>query len=137
MQTYAKVVHDANISFTKLGHEECEVCSKHACHVKEFGAGSCPPTCTLCIEFEEHRQRYTRSRQEYRKEADRELGANEGIYSADLMKVVLLPVMPQQACFFTRRLAVYNETFAPLMPEGKEAKRLPISTKRYIRRSLA
>lgn len=41
------------------------------------------------------------------------------VYSMDLQKVLLLPILPEsKTCFFTSRLVVFNETFASLKLKG-------------------
>ena len=56
--TYTRVLHEMNISFAKLGHEECEVCLKHALHECEgdkVERDGCKKTteeeCECCKEF--------------------------------------------------------------------------------------
>lgn len=42
------------------------------------------------------------------------------VYSMDLQKVLLLPIIPEsKTSFFTSRLVVFNDTFASLKPKGK------------------
>jgi len=106
---YLKVVREMNISFTKLGQEECETCTKFNFHGK-----SCPGNlldCEECLNHSEHKKTYESARESYRK--DKEAGKNA--FAVDLQKVLLLPHMQEfKAAIFTPRLVTFNETFAPL-----------------------
>jgi hypothetical protein len=115
LETYRKEVVGKNIGFTQLGSEECEHCTAHTNHLKE--PGHLDDECAICADWEAHRIRYIRARQEYRSDADREWKKDELVVSADLMKVMVLPILPEKEAIFTPRLVVYNETFAVLIPK--------------------
>lgn len=79
-----------NISFAKLGHEECERCTKfklhNADHVKNIDQ-----SCLLCTEWELHHDKFQKARQMYAKSVDDtkiEEYHQSGtvIYSMDLQK---------------------------------------------------
>ena len=133
---YYKEIKDMNISFVKLGEEECEDCDLHDKHltddhgildVKERSKTD-PDTkksekitiagCEVCLEYSSHMQYAKESRAEYRKDKERWIGASndaERIVSADLQKVIMLPILPGlKKAIFCKRIVMFNETFAPL-----------------------
>ena len=51
--TYRKTVKSMNISFTKLGEEECEVCMSSKQHEHDND----PASCTICKEIKIHEEK--------------------------------------------------------------------------------
>ena len=138
---YYKEIKDMNIGFVKLGEEECEACDLHDNHLKEkhglheekdrrrivdpnskkqeklFFQG-----CKPCEEYTKHVSFANQSRIGYRNDRDREWD-DEIIVSADLQKVIMLPVMPGlKKVIFCKRIVMFNETFAPLGGEKNHGK---------------
>ena len=106
---YNKVILEMNISFTKLGEEECETCSKHEFHLKTCQGNQLE--CVLCMQYSIHKESYQSARESYK--TDKETGKKA--FAVDLQKVGLLPRIPQfKTVIFTPRLVTFNETFAPL-----------------------
>jgi len=106
---YHKVVNEMNISFTKLGEEECETCSKYDFHVKSCDGNNLD--CLICLQYSVHKETYQLARESYK--IDKESGKKA--FAVDLQKVGLLPRIPQfKTVIFTPRLVTFNETFAPL-----------------------
>ena len=128
-QRYRQEVASMKISFTVLGHEQCETCKIHAHHnMTDHGLGKNSVDdhtdgCDACARHREHITRARDARAEYRRDADREWDQDETICSADLMKVSLVPVLPHKAAVFTPRLIVFNETFAPLVQKGARSQK--------------
>ena len=138
-RAYAKRVSKKKISFCKLGEEECEVCDifeVHECAAglgeelqkgvkgrsKEIMAMVIPEACKECDEWVIHMNKAIRSRKEYRNDADMYPVEHSQFLSADMQKVQMLPRLPGvKTAVFTRRITVYHETFAPLIP-AKEIK---------------
>ena len=156
-QTYRKTVVSLNISFTKLGEEQCETClmyerNKH-CHddvnslpsetqgaqttnVQVDHASSSQPTeqienvevcnnvqpanvsdCAQCTAWKNHVDRAHEARANYRLEKQSE---DTSVRSVDLQKVIMLPrIQGCKSVMFTRRLVVFNETFATVGCEEK------------------
>jgi hypothetical protein len=113
--SYNKILKSMNIAFTKLGNEECEKCQTFTLH--EHGKENLQPDCESCLIFEAHHERYTLARKAY--EEDKSMGAagltTFKVCSADMMKVVMLPMMEQfKAAIFEPKLATYTQTFTPL-----------------------
>lgn len=75
-----------NISFVKLGHEECETCVEIEEHRKVGSGTECGDTCTLCSGYEKHLEYAKIARMEYRKDGD-EATADELVMAVDLQKV--------------------------------------------------
>ena len=115
--TFRRILKDQNIGFTPLGQEECELCCEYLEHVKIVSHDE--TNCELCATYAEHKLNYTRAREEYRMDADREWDSAEVVVSADLMKVFVLPVLPFKECVFTSRLVAFNLTFALLNGKKK------------------
>ena len=118
-----------NISFVKLGEEECEVCVIHSNHlsedhglkkkdqsiVEEDGRSRTIylPDCKACKKFSTHMDFAKEARTAYRR--DHANVPNQKTVSADMQKVVMLPCLPGiKEAIFCKRLVAFNETFAPL-----------------------
>lgn len=105
------VTNEMNISFTKLGHEQCETCEEYDLHKKSHPICD---SCDLCMEFQFHRKKYIESRKLYDKQ--RKLNTEtKSYYSGDMEKVIMLPRLEMfKKAIFSSRLSAYNDTFAPL-----------------------
>lgn len=113
---YRSVVRDMGISFTKLGHEQCEGCENFALHDKAHTKNNLNMTCDECRKWHDHIQRADASRAEYRQDRDTvSVSSNTIIFSADLQKVIMLPRIDVfKTVLFTRRIIAFNESFVPL-----------------------
>ena len=130
-ETYRKTVSDLNISFTKLGEEECEKSTAHEEHLQTPGHhgegggglvedGNAPGECDVCREWREHKDRAKASREMYQDNSKQEWPAECCVRSVDLQKVIMLPRMPgNKTAIFTKRIVAFHETFATV---GKKAK---------------
>ncbi|CAB0010906.1 unnamed protein product [Nesidiocoris tenuis] len=90
-ELYRQQVAKLNISFMKLGHEECfdcaafkEHCSSDQGHSKTQLADGCEP----CKEWSDHHERYKKTRIHYQTDVIKECSPAELIVSADLQKLV-------------------------------------------------
>ena len=116
---YQQIFKSMNIGMTKLGHEECELCKEFELHKK---CCNCDVVCSLYSNYAAHRKRYTEARQRYREDAAAEEDPQKQVFSADLQKVLLLPMIDQfKKTIFTSRLVCFNETFAPLSKSAKKS----------------
>lgn len=118
---YRKIVsEDMNISFTQLGHEECEKCESfslnHSHNKDQLQEG-----CEYCVNYKNHIEKANNSRKEYRKDVNAAMEnikfkiTDEIFYSAELQKVIMLPRLDTfKEVIFTPRLIVFNESFVPL-----------------------
>ncbi|XDV25699.1 hypothetical protein PO909_029572, partial [Leuciscus waleckii] len=112
-ETYRKAVKELNISFTKLGEEECEHCLQHEIHLNTEHQADGNSQCHSCLQWEEHKRRAEIGSQHYRLDAEREEVDDQVIRSVDLQKVIMLPRMPGvKSAVFTRRITAFHETFA-------------------------
>lgn len=85
---YREVVSSLNISFSRLGHEECWNCEKFKIHGQTSGhtKDSIDENCQECILFNTHRKKYTQSRKLYKIDSENQNKENI-VVSADLEKV--------------------------------------------------
>ena len=128
---YRKVVKNLNISFVKLGEEECEICELHTSHLSEEHKLSESehntqsengkttkkvfPDCATCDRFQKHIQTAKEARSSYQDEKKKVLSSNEIVVSVDMQKVIMLPRLPGiKQAIFCKRLVLFNETFAPI-----------------------
>ena len=135
--SYFRRVQQMNISFAKLGEEECEVCIEilhHECSAQnpstedtkkaERLANIKPGECQKCDAWTQHINKSYESRNAYRKDADTYPEPEKYCVSADLQKVIMLPRLPGvKKCVFTRRIIAFNETFAPLVATDEVKKK--------------
>ena len=115
---YRKVVKQLNISFTKLGQEECELCEKFFIHNPDREMIR-HRNCDSCKDYEKHRERYILARKRYEVDADKQTQKKNNpdtlIFAADLEKVIMLPRMEQfKTVMFCPRLIVFNQSFVPI-----------------------
>ena len=127
-----------NISFLKLGEEECERCDLHDKHVEENihkvdkhelskldeNGQNRKPTfvdCADCVDFELHIKTRNEARERYCEEKNQEWTDNKKVVSVDMQKVIMLPRLPGlKVVVFCKRIVVFNETFAQKMERIKQ-----------------
>ena len=130
-----------NISLVKLGEEECELCDLHEHHLQEMHNLNAKemkevdptsfksqlkhfPDCPACASHSKHIDYAKESRELYRQDGVQEKNPNCAIYSGDMQKVLMLPLMPgMKKSIFCQRLLMFNETFAPV---GGSKNRKPV-----------
>lgn len=124
-ELYREEVDKMNISFVKLGHEECEVCEHFKMH--PHTAEELDDNCEGCQFWKKHNDRATVSRELYKEDKERSGQLkDEIIYSMDMQKVIMLPRLDMfKSVVFAKRLSVYNETFAPV-GSSKKSKIVPV-----------
>lgn len=115
---YRCQVKKKNISFARLGNEECETCESMRLHGhKEDNLQL--DNCDVCKSWKVHIDLAKEARELYQQEV-KENDKSNSYFSADLEKVIMLPRLETfKKVLFTKRLSVYNESFAPL---GKKAR---------------
>lgn len=87
--TYRQVVAEENISFVKLGHEECWSCEIFNLHIKQVSHDkeNLPEDCDVCQTWSTHTQKAKSSREAYQKDGELDNKSSDLIVSADLQKV--------------------------------------------------
>lgn len=92
-EVYRKEVSNQNISFTKLGHEECWDCERYEIHKKDakhdYKNTATIKECDICKDMEVHMTKAIKARQEYQNDAAKAKDLNDLFVSADLQKVCL------------------------------------------------
>ena len=137
--TYQKIIQSMNISFAKLGEEECEDCEAYRLHehdselvdneinfpgvdtdkLKEKGLPEPQGGCNKCRNWASHIIKAEIARKAYREDKIKQANGHEEFFAADLQKVIMLPRLPGvKTAMFTRRRILFNETFAPLGGHG-------------------
>ena len=119
-----------NISFVKLGEEECEECIIYEGHKhpneengeKETNSGeNVNEECETCLAWKKHIETARISRKLYKEDAALKQGDLTKYFSVDMQKVIMLPRIPGvKTAVFTKRLVAFHETFAPLGKFSKE-----------------
>ncbi|KAL2089719.1 hypothetical protein ACEWY4_014407 [Coilia grayii] len=126
-ETYRKAVKSKNISFTKLGEEECESCLLQNQHVRADHQGEASENCTQCERWQQHISEAVETRLHYRSDADRDWPDDTSVRSVDLQKIIMLPRMPSvKSAVFTRRISAYHETFAPVGKKTNKNKTISV-----------
>ena len=127
---YRNKVKNLNVSFVKLGEEECKVCEMHISHLKEEHMLSEIQhtqstdgrknkkvflNCAKCETFQKHIITATEARSSYQNEKVRVVQSNKMVVSVDMQKVIMLARLPGlKQTVFCERLALFNESFAPV-----------------------
>jgi len=113
-QTYRRVLSSMNISFVKLGEEECEECMLYN-NNHQHADSNATDDCADCVKWREHIERARVSHKRYQDDRALIHDDNTAVMSVDMQKVLMLPRLPGvKTCVFTRRLVAFHETFAPI-----------------------
>lgn len=116
---YRRVIKELNISFAKLGNEECEIYKLHNPNPEIRHRN-----CTECKEYEIHNSRYILARQKYNEDKIRQMNiqnqnSDTMYYSVDLEKVIMCPRLDEfKVAIFCPRLILFNESFEIARHEG-------------------
>lgn len=107
---YRETVKSLNISFTKLGHEECDRCESYKIHNPDMTIRHIK--CSICREQDQHLDKAVSARNAYQCSS---CDGETVCYSADLQKVIMLPRMESiKSVVFCPRLIAFNESFVPV-----------------------
>lgn len=120
-ETYRRKIKAKRISFTKLGHEECDTCESF----KLYGhtETNIQDSCDKCKQWKNHVERAKESRHLYKEQATTPPDSNTVCVSTDLQKILMLQRLDMfKKVIFQRRLIAYNETFVPLGKVSKSNK---------------
>jgi len=125
--TYRAMVKEMNISFAKLGQEECETCNmfqiNKTSHEHEWQSDPDAEYdgCDLCKNQKQHISNAIKARTSYRVDSSTKWPDSTSVRSVDMQKVIMLPRLPglKTACF-TRRIIAFHETFAVVGTQGSK-----------------
>ncbi|XP_031356311.1 uncharacterized protein LOC116180454 isoform X2 [Photinus pyralis] len=124
---YRTTLRDLNISFVKLGHEDCFVCEKSDLHFKstDHKKNSLNEICVDCKQYERHILKAQQAREQYKADGAAANANGKPVFSGDLQKVIMLPRFESlKDVIFAQRLVAFHETFAPV---GTKSKRKPLA----------
>ncbi|CAM4578379.1 unnamed protein product [Leuciscus chuanchicus] len=112
-ESYHKVVKHKNISFAKLGEEQCEECLLQDQHMKKDHDGDGHDMdCLQCQRWHGHKESAVQSRIIYQADAEKDWPEDTLMKSVDLQKEEVLPRMPGlKTSIFTKRIMAFHETF--------------------------
>lgn len=109
VEVYRQTLKQMNVSLRQPKSDLCEDCA--------FFKQSLENELNENIEIQltSHRAKAEQANLEYKKNSEEVADPTRRIYSMDLQKVIILPIMPQsKTAIFTSRLVVFNQTFATL-----------------------
>lgn len=105
-----------NISLKKPNSDKCEDCFTLMNEIENSQDED--EIEVIKTKLEKHKSKASKANYLYKMDANINIITTR-VYSMDLQKVLLLPILPEsKTCFFTSRLVVFNETFASLKPKG-------------------
>lgn len=118
-ELYRSVLKSMNISLKKPNSDMCEDCCMFKNQIENLENEN--EIEVIKNKLEEHKLKAYQAHKMYKEDATIDIsGTSFRVYSMDLQKVLLLPILPEsKTSFFTSRLVVFNETFATLKPKGK------------------
>jgi len=111
---YRCKLKEKKISFSNLGHEECEQCEQFKLH--NHDKSSIQEDCEICVTWKIHETKYIDARNLYKIHSSDQNNINDCVtVSADLQKVIMLPRAEMfKKLIFTSRLIAYHESFVPV-----------------------
>ena len=112
-ETYRKIFVKQRITFGHPAADLCDHCIWGKRHLS-YPHTSTSDQCLECAKLALHEKSVAISRAEYRRDKNEDAAPGTGVYSVDMQKVLLLPVMRGKEYFFISRLVCFNETFANL-----------------------
>lgn len=125
-ESYRTILMDMDVTFAKVGIEECDTCETFNKHDPSHDRTNLAPDCDTCYKWSIHIKRASEAKEKYQSHvAEVSINLETAYFTADLQKAVLLPKMdPFKVVMFTRRLVVFNKSFLPLSPTDSNTKPL-------------
>ena len=113
---YRTLLTEMNVSFAKLGSEECDMCETFNRHDPSHSKNNLSSDCDICYKWSIHIKRAFEAKEMYQQHiAEMSFNTETVYFTADLQKPVLLPkLFPIKLALFTRKLLAFNKTFVPL-----------------------
>lgn len=122
---YFGVFSSMNISFATPSQDRCTKCSEHATkHTEEEHDCTACPDCDVCQGYELHRHNAKESRKAMH-DAEQDAISSNGrrvAVTVDMQKAILMPQICTKDYYFSRKLVLFNETFAPVGDFSKQQK---------------
>ena len=122
-----------NISFAKLGCEECEICDEHKIHMgftdnekkEKFDMlKTCESKCEKCTSLKDHYAKYRETWLAYKEDKNLVGNCENTCFCPQTEKDILLPRLPgYKVRLFTKRIVVINQSFAPINKEEVRLKK--------------
>ena len=110
---YQKIFLALNIGFSTPSNDLCKTCAVHkTMHPEaEHDCGSCD--CDVCAHYPKHREDASQARKAlHEDEGKMENDDSIVLATTDMQKAITLPKMPTKDHFFSRKLVIFNQTFA-------------------------
>ena len=107
---FDNVLHSLNIGFESPQVDKCTYCEKHK--VKENHECT-NETC----EYSKHRERSRIARENMISDSLQDTNKTK-VVAVDMQKILLIPKLPTKDYFFSRKLILFNETFADINPKS-------------------
>lgn len=112
-RTYFDTIFDSlNISFSRSSNDKCSICEAH----RNKGDHECQGE--SCQAFIDHKNRSKIAREEMLADSHRAKTDNIKVISVDMEKVLQMPKLNVKEAFFSRKLNLFNETFADVFSGG-------------------
>ena len=117
---YLQIFQSRNISFTTPTNDLCKICFVHGKSHPEDGHECSTCECSECLVYPSHRLHAAQARSALHDDMQR-MTTDEKLLVAtvDLQKAITIPKVPTRDHFFSRKLVVFNETFASPGKEGQ------------------
>ncbi len=107
---------ELNIYFETNSNDLCNTCVEHSIHHNlRYNEKTCDCFCKLCEKFRIHIKNANESRNSMRTDAENSDNTRV-IFSADMQKALLFPIISVKDNFFSEKLTLFNQTFAGLGP---------------------
>lgn len=115
-QYYYDIFKSMGISFSVPTQDLCTLCAEHESSHASTEQHSCKDCmCIICRGFEQHKLNASEARIAMVQDVAAAVTSNNShiVTTADMQKVILMPEMDIKDYFFSRKLVLFNETFAP------------------------
>lgn len=113
-ELYRSLLNEMNITFAKVGIDECDLCETFNKHHSNHDKNNLSPNCDICDKWTMHIKRDTEARNKYQSlYSEAAYNQDTAFYTTDIQKPLLLPKL-DSSLIFTRRLVAFNQSFIPL-----------------------
>ncbi|XP_033629274.1 uncharacterized protein LOC117305910 isoform X2 [Asterias rubens] len=110
---YFGVFQSMNISFAQPENDLCKKCMEHNHTHSELEHSCTTCDCAACSGFQKHKNDAEQARQALHLDTKKMEEHNKVIVATvDMQKAITIPKVPTKDHFFSRKLVVFNETFA-------------------------